>query len=171
MTQITSYVRINSMIMDVRINTKDAFELSSKMHRDIVHPCSEKLEELSQRTSLIRLAAPMIGIFYGSITLIEMVGTIFEMVIKGSINTCLGVLSCDKSMFGRGMTQIIIGGGLFALTCIPAAVLRAVKVMVRVLIDPVYTFNSECESMQREQMYRTARQEENGSPSHFIFRV
>jgi hypothetical protein len=93
-------------------------------------PCYERLSKIAENhPRKVAAAAPVIGIFVGTITLAKYISHIAECVIKALGNCIKGILTCDARALGRAIALLLLAvkQSALAIPCVVLAVAKTTK--------------------------------------------
>ena len=86
---------------------------------------------------LLRLGSPLIGIGDAVLSTAQAVFGLLETLLKGSINTVLGIANRDSNQIKKVMLQTGLGGGAIAISAIPVIALRTLRITANIAYDPI----------------------------------
>lgn len=120
----------------MNIDLENITQASQWFDANLFTPYYEKLSAVPY-PGLLRLSSPFIGIGDGVMSTAQAVCGLSETLLKGSINTVLGIANWDRNQIKKGMLQVVLGGGIISLTAIPIIAVRTLRITANVAYDPV----------------------------------
>lgn len=119
----------------MNIDLLNITQASQWFDANLFAPYYERLSALPY-PALLRLSSPLIGIGDGVMSTAQAVCGLGETLLKGSINTVLGIANGDSNQIKRGVLQIVVGGGVISLTAIPVIAIRTLRITANIAYDP-----------------------------------
>lgn len=120
----------------VKIDLQNITQASHWFDANLFAPYYQRLSAVPF-PALLRLGAPLIGIGDGAMSTAQAVCGLGETLLKGSINTVLGIANWDSNQIKKGVLQVGVGGGVLSLTAIPIIAGRTLRITAHVACDPV----------------------------------
>ncbi len=111
------------------------------------YPLYNQLNELAEKTSIVPWISPAVGVTVAMAKLIQAIGFVVEVAIKGMGNLAVGVPTLNADLLKKGSLQLVMIP-FFGIAAVPLILFSTLVLTKELMSDPEKTTKREAEIHQ-----------------------